>query len=1206
MDNRITRNPRRVAAVVLAAVFFAVTGPVTAANIVVFDNGAYVDTVGGPSSESDTVQASLTALGHTVTTFTGIADTDFATALAGKDILLIPETEVGDLNAALSPAARTVIANFVAGGGGLIKNGHRTRDEDLLDSIFGFSLTSVTLPTNSDGGSLTAAATGTPFAGGPASLIAFSATASLGAASLPPGSLALYQNATGVTVARMTYGAGRIVFLGWDWYDAAPLGTADSGWLNVLDAATNDVGICSQSPTDTDGDGVVDVCDNCPAAYNPSQTDCDLDGIGDACDADTVDADGDGVTDACDNCPVSNPTQADSDGDGIGDACDACVGPGPSDSDGDGVCDAADNCPSIANAAQTDCDNDGRGDSCDPDTVDTDGDLVDDACDNCPGVSNPGQEDADHDGIGDACDPCSAPDDNGNGTSDDCDAQRQTDTAGCYTASDTLAPPDGSEPTFSFVDITATGTPLSLGDDQVSAALPIGFTFDYYGVPYAQVYVSSNGFLTFLPGQSQGCCSGGPLPGNGSPNATIAGLWTDLYPPNGAIYYQTIGAPPARQFIVQFSEVPVCCGTSNRSTFEFVLEEGSDQVLVQYVHSDGGLPGTSAGIENQAGTVGLRWGGPARLNLVNQAVRYSPTAAMTDDQDGDGIVDCLDNCPSLANPAQEDADGDGIGDACDACAGPGTTDGDADGICDGLDNCPAVANPTQDDADLDGIGDACDACVGVGAADSDGDGVCDPIDNCPAVANPTQADSDSDGFGDDCDSCVGFGAADGDGDGICDPIDNCPVAANPTQQDSDGDGVGDDCDNCPAVANSSQADADGDGVGDVCDNCRNLANPGQEDADGDNIGDLCDCGSGTVQVGEQCDDGNAASGDCCTPNCTMDPDGSACNDGLYCDGADACSAGACTAHSGDPCIGGPPCAGTCNEAAGSCNDPSGTACNDGDPGTIDQCNGAGACVGEIVTGDFAVLRWPETTDKAVLSVLATNATVDAGVCTDVVRLGRNAAISGSDAVATASTGKAIVLAADASIDGDAVTAGGAVVLRKRAVVGGIVDITGSDSRLARCAAASSRAAERQAALASLAATQSLGLLKIPSGTPHAVALGAGQNVIDVDQLVVGARSSLLLTPDPATTEVIVRVARNLTLRSDASIELGPGLTPERVVFMVGQRTKLAARAQLSGTILGTGNVVLGHDAVVTGQLLSSSRVRIAKSASVVTQPYQGW
>src|SRR5262249_4512841 len=35
------------------------------------------------------------------------------------------------------------------------------------------------------------------------------------------------------------------------------------------------------------------------------------------------------------------------------------------------------------------------------------------------------------------------------------------------------------------------------------------------------------------------------------------------------------------------------------------------------------------------------------------------------DTDGDGVIDCQDNCPTVPNPDQADLDGDGLGDRCD-------------------------------------------------------------------------------------------------------------------------------------------------------------------------------------------------------------------------------------------------------------------------------------------------------------------------------------------------------------------------------------------------------------------------------------------------------------------------------------------------------------------------------------------------------------
>jgi uncharacterized repeat protein (TIGR01451 family) len=114
-----------------------------------------------------------------------------------------------------------------------------------------------------------------------------------------------------------------------------------------------------------------------------------------------------------------------------------------------------------------------------------------------------------------------------------------------------------------------------------------------------------------------------------------------------------------------------------------------------------------------------------------------------DDTDGDGVGDGEDNCPDVPNPDQIDSDEDGAGDACDEPE----PDGDGDGVPDDGDNCPDVPNPDQIDSDEDGAGDACDEAV----SDTDGDGVPDDSDRCQYTADPEQEDEDGDEVGDACD-----------------------------------------------------------------------------------------------------------------------------------------------------------------------------------------------------------------------------------------------------------------------------------------------------------------------------------------------------------------------------------------------------------------------------------------------------------------------
>lgn len=158
------------------------------------------------------------------------------------------------------------------------------------------------------------------------------------------------------------------------------------------------------------------------------------------------------------------------------------------------------------------------------------------------------------------------------------------------------------------------------------------------------------------------------------------------------------------------------------------------------------------------------------------------------DEDGDGITDKEDACPTLAGVA----------------TGRGCPDRDADSIPDSADACPEKAG----------------SALFEGCADTDGDGLPDPKDRCPEQAGPADLggcpDKDGDGVADPDDRCVEVrgvkelaGCPDGDGDGIADGDDACPqVPGHPTGKgcpDKDGDGVLDKNDKCPTVAGLPRA-----------------------------------------------------------------------------------------------------------------------------------------------------------------------------------------------------------------------------------------------------------------------------------------------------------------------------------------------------------------------------------------------------------------
>jgi len=168
---------------------------------------------------------------------------------------------------------------------------------------------------------------------------------------------------------------------------------------------------------------------------------------------------------------------------------------------------------------------------------------------------------------------------------------------------------DPGGPAFSWIDITATGTPVTLGDDASAGPIDLGFTFPYYDQQYTQVYIGSNGFLTFTAGS--GAHTNLAMPNTAVPNALLALWWDDLNPSGTAKVYHYYDAAGGR-FIVSFVDVPNYLypnGTGSLS-FQAILYPNG-KITMQYGTMDPGtdvegLTGATVGIENADGTDGLQ------------------------------------------------------------------------------------------------------------------------------------------------------------------------------------------------------------------------------------------------------------------------------------------------------------------------------------------------------------------------------------------------------------------------------------------------------------------------------------------------------------------------------------------------------------------------------------------------------------------------
>ncbi len=198
---------------------------------------------------------------------------------------------------------------------------------------------------------------------------------------------------------------------------------------------------------------------------------------------------------------------------------------------------------------------------------------------------------------------------------------------------------------FQWIDASL-GTLLTPLTDDSSVNVPVGFTFNHYGVPFTSVNVSSNGFLTFTAAGAT-TYSNTLIPGLAVPNDLIAPFWDDLNPTvSGQVYSILQGVAPYRKLTIEWLNIGLFGGSAlETASFEVTLYESTDQIVVRYLDTifggtmfihDNGASAT-VGVEDGAGLHGTQYSFNQPVLTDNSAILFTPATTSISDIKVNGV-----------------------------------------------------------------------------------------------------------------------------------------------------------------------------------------------------------------------------------------------------------------------------------------------------------------------------------------------------------------------------------------------------------------------------------------------------------------------------------------------------------------------------------------------------------------------------------------
>jgi hypothetical protein len=148
----------------------------------------------------------------------------------------------------------------------------------------------------------------------------------------------------------------------------------------------------------------------------------------------------------------------------------------------------------------------------------------------------------------------------------------------------------------------------SIKDDGAIKDVPLGFTFNFYGVDYDKLNIYSNGFVKFGPyvDDKAGFFMGNFIPSTAEPKNIIAFAWTDWSPQkvDGGIRFETRGQAPNRRFVLQFNNVPAF-SPPGLLMMQMVLFENTNEIVIytNTMNVTNSSQRITQGIENADGTI---------------------------------------------------------------------------------------------------------------------------------------------------------------------------------------------------------------------------------------------------------------------------------------------------------------------------------------------------------------------------------------------------------------------------------------------------------------------------------------------------------------------------------------------------------------------------------------------------------------------------